>query len=258
MLTSDHNQVSQESGAPLFEYRSCPLCGSDRSKQCYPINKEFPSRLSGFDLSRIDVGVASCADCGHQFIQPVPTARVLAAYYASYMTEAKENFYQDRQLAGIPAAFRQIYGERLSIIRNIVTGNGRLLDVGCGLGMFLRLAEERGFGVHGVDANAYAVERLRDRYGIEASNCLFEDFETDQRFDVVTMWDFLEHLSDPIAALHKAYGLLRPGSVMVVETPARDSIVHWIAKLSYKMSFGRATSPLYLTYGLHHLQYFSS
>jgi 2-polyprenyl-3-methyl-5-hydroxy-6-metoxy-1,4-benzoquinol methylase len=258
MFVNDRGNSHEELRSILFECRPCPLCGSDCSKQIYPINKDFPSRLSGFDLSQIDVGVASCVCCGHQFIQPVPTPRFLAAYYASYMTEAKDNFYRHRQLVEIPAAFRLKYGERLSRIGHVIGSNGRLLDVGCGLGMFLRLAKEHGYKVSGVEANRSAVERLHDDFGIDAANCLFEDFETDQQFAVVTMWDLLEHMGDPVAALRKAYLLLRPGGVLVVETPARDSVVHWIAKLAYHLSFRKLLAPLYLTYGLHHLQYFSS
>ena len=236
MLEFDRQLASVDLDTPLFEKQACPLCGGECSKESYPINKAHPSRISGFDLSQVAVGVSSCVGCGHQFIQPVPTTRFLAAYYAYYITQAKENFYRRRQLIEIPTSFRQVYGERLSRIQAVVGGTGSLLDVGCGFGMFLRLAKEYGFDVSGVEANADAAKWLKETCEIHVERCLFENFETSQGFDVITMWDLLEHLADPIAALRKAFALLRPGGVLIVETPARDSVVHWIAKLAYPSS----------------------
>lgn len=257
-MTFDRQTSQENLAAPLFQHSPCPLCGGKRTTQRYPINKDFPSRLSGFDLSQINIGIDSCSACGHQFIQPVPTTKFLEAYYASYMTEAKENFYRDREVSKIPSIFRDSYGKRLSQIQRVLGASGHLLDVGSGLGMFLRLAKERGFEVSGVEPSAYAVKKLRDSHEIDAAQCFFEDFETVVRFDVITMWDFLEHLGEPVVALRKAFSLLRPGGLLVVETPARDSIVHWVAKFAYHATLGKVTQALNLTYGLHHLQYFSS
>ena len=254
-----NNDISSgHRGNSLFKYRPCPLCGCEQIKYTYPINKDFPSRLSGFDLTQINIGVSSCSRCKHQFIHPVPTSRFLASYYDSYLNEAKENFYRNRRHNSLPQKFRQTYSERLCRIQQVLGRTGSLLDVGCGFGMFLRLAKEYGFRVNGVEASEDAVRWLSENYKIDVINCLFENFETDEKFDVITMWDLLEHLSDPIAALRKAFNLVRPGGILVVEAPARDSLVHWVAKVVYRASLGQVTTPLHLIYGVHHLQYFST
>ena len=257
MAVTNQPDLSLEIDDGLFQYGACPLCGSVRNHPRYPIDRGYAAHLSNYDLSRHELGVSACEQCRHQFVQPIPTVKFLTAYYASYMVEAKTHFYRDRIQAVIPQRFQIAYGKRLAHIKRALGRTGSLLDVGCGLGMFLRLAQEEGFFVKGVEMNEESAERLRKDEGIEVANCLFERYETADTFDVITMWDLLEHLADPLTALRKAYALLRPGGILVVETPARDSVAHWMAKLLYYLSFKLVKSPLNLIYGVHHLQYFS-
>ena len=235
----------------------CPLCGGDRLSRIYPIDLAYAAGMAGY-LEDSNIGVAQCIACDHQFISPVPTVNFLEAFYASYMSEAKRGFYEQRYANIIPAAFRDYYGRWLDQVRIFRQGRtGSLLDIGCGLGMFLRLAKEKEFQVTGIEPNAEAAKYLGREYGIEVSNTLLENYRGRQRFDVVTMWDLLEHLADPARAISMVKMLLNPGGILVLEIPVRDSLLHWIAKLSYIISFGLIKRPLYLTYGVHHLQYFS-
>lgn len=240
----------------LFRVEQCPICGLDESETAYPINKSYASSRSGINVSKVPLGVARCKECGHQFIQPVPQPEFLRAFYASYMSIAKNGFYRDRNREKIPSSFRQRYGRWLERIR-VLGGGGSLLDVGSGLGTFLRLARERGFEVTGIEPNREAATMLRERYGIFVHNCMLEELNVADRYDVITMWDLLEHVPDPRLALGKSHELLGPRGLLVLETPARDSFIHWLAKGIYHASNGRIKKPLFRVYGVHHLQYFS-
>ncbi len=123
--------------------------------------------------------------------------------------------------------------------------------------MFLRLAREYGFGVAGVEPNLEAANELQDRYGIPVHKCLLEELESSTQYDIVTMWDLLEHLPDPHVAICKVYKMLMPSGLLVLEIPARDSFIHWLVKEVYRISLGQISRPLFLVYGIHHLQYFS-
>ncbi|MDX8377182.1 MAG: methyltransferase domain-containing protein, partial [Mariprofundales bacterium] len=72
------------------------------------------------------------------------------------------------------------------------------------------------------------------------------------------MWDLLEHLADPVLAINKVHEVLGESGLFILEIPVRDSLLHWVAKLVYKFSLGKVKRPLFLTYGIHHLQYFST
>ena len=240
----------------LFQYTACPVCrGNDRTI-AYPIDKVSAGVLSGVDLSQIDIGVAVCGVCGHQFIQPTPQPAFLKAFYESYMSWAKDGFYRERSREEIPASFREHYGGWLKRV-HAINGGGSLLDVGTGLGMFLRRAREHGFEVAGVEPNGEAVKFIQEHYGINVHNCLLEELDASHAYDVVTMWDLLEHLADPHTAIRSIHGMLRPGGLVALETPARDSFIHWLVKGAYRASGGRVRKPLFRVYGLHHLQYFS-
>jgi 2-polyprenyl-3-methyl-5-hydroxy-6-metoxy-1,4-benzoquinol methylase len=236
----------------------CPLCEGERVSRIFPIDQDYAARMSGEELEDVDIDVAQCLVCGHQFVAPVPSEDFLVAFYASYMSAAKSGFYEQRYSRTIPDSFRNYYGKWLDKVISFRQGNpGDLLDIGSGLGMFLRLAQEKGFHVVGIETNAEAAKYLAREYQIEVSNSLLENYSRTKQFDVVSMWDLLEHLADPRGAITKVKLLLKPGGILVLEIPARDSLLHWVAKLSYTLSIGLVKRPLYLTYGVHYLQYFS-
>jgi 2-polyprenyl-3-methyl-5-hydroxy-6-metoxy-1,4-benzoquinol methylase len=254
MQASDTSRPQEE----FLKYMPCPICDSGRSESIYPIDKAYASYHSKIDLSDIDLGVAHCKDCKHQFIQPVPQIPFLKAFYSSYMSKAKDGFYQERKQVEIPGSFCERYGHWLERISALCKGDGgALLDIGTGLGMFLQLAREYGFDVAGVEPNHEAARELRDVYGIPVYNCLLEELETTALYDAVTMWDLLEHLPDPYVAMRQVHHVLRPDGLVVLEIPVRDSFIHWLVKGAYHVSFGRIRRPLFLVQGIHHLQYFS-
>jgi SAM-dependent methyltransferase len=103
---------------------------------------------------------------------------------------------------------------------------GRLLDVGCATGLFLDAARRYGpWQVQGIEPSPSAAAYGRRELGLDIVQGTFADADLDDAdFDAITMWDVLEHLHDPTAALHKAARLLRPGGVLVVRVPHMESI----------------------------------
>jgi SAM-dependent methyltransferase len=115
---------------------------------------------------------------------------------------------------------------------------GRLLDVGCGSGQFLdAMRRQPGWSVVGVDTSPTAVSTAREMLGLEVYLSDLNNAPlSPASFDVVTMWDVLEHLHDPVGALSKIKTLLKPDGVLLVRTPSLDS---WDAAL-----FGRCWAGL--------------
>lgn len=95
----------------------------------------------------------------------------------------------------------------------------RLLDVGCGNGAGLEAAEGAGFTAHGIDTSAAAVQLCRER-GLSAELRGVEDSELGDSWDVVTMWDVLEHIPEPFAFVSAIRKRLAPGGLLTIKVPS--------------------------------------
>ena len=86
-----------------------------------------------------------------------------------------------------------------------------LLDVGCGSASFLDICKNNGWEVEGIDASPSSAKVALEKYNIKVHHGNFMDMEFDKKFDVITLWGLLEHLSDPVSALTKVVSLLKVG-----------------------------------------------
>jgi SAM-dependent methyltransferase len=135
---------------------------------------------------------------------------------------------------------------------------GRILDVGCGTGLFLAVARRRGWKVFGVDACEEATRHARERFGLEVWQGEFTDLPDEGvRFDAITGWDVLEHARRPVELLRAARRRLAPGGVVGLSTPNQRSILDLVAGALYRLSGGRLTAPLEKFYLEQHFLYYT-
>lgn len=100
---------------------------------------------------------------------------------------------------------------------------GKLLDVGCATGIFMRHAKEHGWMVRGVEPNADTA-RIATEEGLNVTHGTLTDLESDELFDAITLWDVLEHVPNPLEVLREARQLLAPGGYLWVATPNVDGL----------------------------------
>jgi SAM-dependent methyltransferase len=108
---------------------------------------------------------------------------------------------------------------------------GRLLDVGCAMGLFLKSASETGWEVVGVEPARGLCDKARELVGHRGEvicATLQEANLPAASFDAVTLWDVLEHVSDPLVFARSCAALLRPGGLLLLNVPDLDS---WQARL---------------------------
>lgn len=113
---------------------------------------------------------------------------------------------------------------RLELIREN-TDSGRLLEIGCGKGGFLRLAEAH-FDVEGVDISDYAIESSRAHFGsrVRIANIVEDDLPA-ASYDVIAVFNILEHLRMPGPVIKKLAAALKPGGLLVGSVPNNNSLV---------------------------------
>ncbi len=103
---------------------------------------------------------------------------------------------------------------------------GRFLDVGCGAGLTVKMAAERGYDAHGVEINARSAAYARDVLGLAVVHAdLAGAGFAPASFDVVLLSHVLEHLSDPAAVFADIRSVLRPDGIVVVEVPNMAGLV---------------------------------
>lgn len=197
--------------------------------------------------------VLACSGCGLTYVTPrvADEALIERVYGAAYWRSpaARERGYAD-YLGDAELHLRTFERRRRSFARHF-DRPGRVLDVGCAAGSFLAVMARAGWRVRGVEpspvARAWAARQLGP--GV-VQECRFEGADLmPESFDLVTFWDVLEHLSDPLAALRRARALLRPGGIALVETQNVDSLAaralgrrwHHYKHLEHLHHFQRAT-----------------
>jgi 2-polyprenyl-3-methyl-5-hydroxy-6-metoxy-1,4-benzoquinol methylase len=136
--------------------------------------------------------------------------------------------------------------------------HGKLLDVGCALGVFLSLARERGWETYGVDISQYATTYARKELGLEAFSGQLQTVNfDDQLFDVITLWDVLEHFPDPSDQLKQVHRILKDDGIVFINTPNEDGLLRLLGKILFRASGGAISYPLRKLYHEFHLYYFT-
>jgi SAM-dependent methyltransferase len=183
--------------------RACAVCGGDR--------------FAPF-LEKDGYRIVRCTACSFLFVHPPPAPEVLRALYTdpAYFRSAGPFGYAD--YAALRPFWERQARERLAVIERYAN-RGTLLDVGCATGIFLKIAHERGWSVSGIEIAPEAAREAERLVGcpiVPSPEPLLRDGRT---FDVVTLWEYVEHVPDPRAELQRFNRLLRPDGVLALSTP---------------------------------------
>lgn len=196
--------------------RSCPICSSSDSSRRFVVRGH---------------AILACRACGGYFLPDtsIPGTEVARSRHRGrYLrragtaeTEPALTGYYDYE-ADLALHLRN-FRENVRIVQRYARGD-RLLDLGCASGHFLLAAAQAGFRVAGADLSEAAVEQVRARLGCPAWAGGLADLELDDRFDVVTMWETIEHVADPGPVLGKVRTWLAPDGVLVIGTGDNSSL----------------------------------
>ncbi len=203
----------------------CNACGSLTNRPFCPENGR---------------GLVACDKCGLVYVSHQPDPQVLYDLYGeNYFhnndsgTVGYTNYLADEQ------NIRKTFARRLKYLDRFIQP-GNLLDIGCAAGFFLDEANRRGWSVQGLDVSGFAVNYVTDRFGFDARQGSILDLDyPENHYDLITMWDVIEHVPDPMSQIEKVASLLRPGGVFALATPDVDSLPAQITGkrwVGYKLS----------------------
>lgn len=199
---------------------SCPVCGGNDLAPSWTVN--------GYGLSR-------CARCTHLFVATGVAPGALDDAYERdyYIGDGSTRTGYEDYLANAPQRMRG-FVQRLRELERYTAGRGRLLDFGCAVGLFVKVAADAGWDAIGLERSAWAADYGRKHFGLTiVSGNGDEGAAFTGQFDMVTMWDVLEHLENPRGVVGRAAEWVRPGGILALNTVdsaafgARIAGVHW-------------------------------
>lgn len=201
----------------VLEKVKCNLCGSDQSTP-------FIERRDLLVFLPGEFTMVKCDNCGLVYENPRPVAESWSAIYPDEY-EPYTDLAETSSLRRIANA----YGHRKKIkwIEKFQNG-GKICDVGCANGDFLfEVQKDNKWNAFGVEPSESAAKLAKARNLRIETGFLGEDTFEGEKFDVVTMWNVIEHLGDPLATLRQINRKLNPRGWLVFTTPIVGTIGSW-------------------------------
>lgn len=225
----------------LLESVPCNLCGADDYEVIYPPRYELakPEEIANtFRSSGDEVlldQLVKCKSCELQYLNPRLRADVVIEGYS---------IGSDEMFVSQAAGRERTFAKSLKMIERLRPQRGRLLDVGTAGGSFLAVAKQAGWDVAGCEPNRWMCEWANAHYGLHVvPGTAFDMKLAPDTFDIVTLWDVLEHTPDPKATLAECKRVLKRGGLLVVNYPDIESLVsrlmgrRWVFLLSVHLYY---------------------
>ncbi len=194
----------------------CPACNSPKTRHALRIGEYVYKR---------------CSACGALFVANRLAAKEIHDRYSEVYFES--NAFADQEGGGYPSYLEatenleRSFRQKLELVRKWKPA-GRLLDAGAAYGTFLHVASSH-YDCVGLDVSAHAASVARREFAVrvEVGSIMQAPFDASS-FDAIVMWDTIEHLVEPAAALAEIYRMLKPSGVVFIST---DDVSNWLCKL---------------------------
>lgn len=191
-------------------------------------------------VSGVELESPICAICGGQSVVPHTVYNGFSIVrccndgliFASPRPKNTAPFYDERYYTGdmhcgyknyasFAATYSQKWKPRLDTLQQGLERTGSLLDVGCATGVFLDQARSHGWEVGGIEISGWAVKMAQENFGLSVLQGSLPDPRVpDGFYDAVTLFDCVEHLSDPRAVLSDIRRVLKPDGLLMLSTGA--------------------------------------
>lgn len=151
----------------------------------------------------------------------------------------KEINYIEKSLQSNP---ERIENQVNAVKKYVNLQNKKVLDIGCGGGLFLSKMKSDGAKVIGIELSDSRAYYAKTKHELEITKRPIEDRYWEifkNAFDVITLWDVIEHVNFPLATLKSAVSMLKKDGIFLIDTPCRDAFYHRFGEFTYRVSNGR-------------------
>ena len=205
----------------LFEYRNCPSCGQNNFEVLFESNMQDCDFREAVETVYMLWGKRygrhlKCKNCHLIYVNPIEEGNKINEDYSQRKSVDAAIIKESR----LRAAESQV-----ELVKKYKDGV-RLLDVGCGEGFFLFNASKAGYTGKGVEISQDAAAYARKEFSLDVEAKPLEGTQLPKNyFDVVTMWQVLEHVPYPLMVLKEVHRILKPEGLLVVSTPNIEGLL---------------------------------
>jgi len=215
----------------FLEKVNCPIC----NRQDYQVlrNANYSEDITHQELLKIYKSssdtelidqVVKCLECGLVYLNPRIHSDIILE---SYSDAIDPKFTSQNPLR--IRTFHKFFGNWLKRTKITPSGEKKILDIGCAAGSFPKVAEDMGFSVVGVDPSKYLCEYGQKEYGLDLrQGTLHEQNFSEGEFNIVSLFDVIEHLDQPGYVLDEIKRILHSDGQLIINYPEYDS---WPRKL---------------------------
>jgi len=212
----------------VYDFSRCKLCGKTTAAPKYKLK---------------EMNLYACSSCDFHFIDALDQLPCELSE-EPVLTQSATNFIDGK----LPQNTAQLKIDLQFVKAHISLSGARCLDIGSGAGVFLSLLREEGAEPLGIEPQQVFREYAEQKFALALRPELVDDPYWQngylEYFDLLTLWDTLEHVNFPVETLTAAVRLLKPGGKLFLDTPSRDSFFYRASEWSYRYSCG--TKPLLL------------
>lgn len=220
-----------------MENTACPICSKDYSIFFY-----------GRERNNHDVNFVICKKCGLVYQNPRLTQDDFEDYYKNTfrennIDEEKLTQYIDSRIEWGNSIYslveNYILSNKINCFKRRFFGNKKfsVLDIGCGVGGILVPFVRAGFRCKGIDTPSFYTKVGKSKLGIDIDQVFLDDFNTEEKFDIIILNHTLEHFLDPIRQLKKIRMLLKDKGILYIEVPNIEKPYEW-ASFQYFFMLG--------------------
>lgn len=175
---------------------------------------EFACTNCGFGSHGV---IVKCQSCGIIYVDESISQEKVSTYYEV----AEDPLYFKEQNAR-----KMTFKGYLKSLEKVFPKKGKLLDIGTNTGLFVQVAKEHGWDAVGLEPNKWGAKYAKDNYKLNLVNKSFtKGVFSKESFSVITMWDVIEHFTDPVEKIKLVYDYLKPGSLFAFSTIDPDSLL---------------------------------
>ncbi|HPG31010.1 MAG TPA: class I SAM-dependent methyltransferase [bacterium] len=250
----------------FFNEIKCKICGADNYDVVYEssysdnitedeLKKSFMASSDNKLLDRL----VKCRECGFVYINPQLSPELIVGSYSNAVDQTFVAQNENRI-----KTFKNSLKKVIRALNIEKTEKYKVLDIGCAGGAFPKAANDLGFQITGVEPSKWLSQYGRTQYNLDIRTGTLEDQNfQDNQFDIITLWDVLEHINSPELTLSKINKLLKKDGMLILTYPDIGSLTskilgkNWPFLLSVHLYyFNRNTINLFLKnngYSVEHI-----